>query len=234
MCASSNDPQHANMTLFVSGVSGQGNGWSMTPSNAGESLAAFAIRRCIKPTWLNDADNFSAPDTTHEAYPQFSLDAAVYALFHNSNLTSSIVADYDGKTWDVRNEFFPLTRAEVKKLDKKYGLPMVLMQDSIKAPAFKTGAEPWATQWLVANTASLSPLAKEVVTQGLDIFRMSFDGRLKALPKFQLLRYDAGWWQILNGMDLKKTDEYIEFRKAFKSLELDLREKVYILGCLPR
>ena len=61
--ASNNDLQHSSIeTLITSSIytGGNGGGIYLTESNLWQAAIVFSVRRLIKPTWLNDRDQFPA------------------------------------------------------------------------------------------------------------------------------------------------------------------------------
>jgi hypothetical protein len=62
--ASNNDLQHAGQeTLITSSIytGGNGGGLYITPENILDVAVVYSVRRIIKPTWLNDRDQFQIP-----------------------------------------------------------------------------------------------------------------------------------------------------------------------------
>ena len=117
MLCKGNDLQNAGTqtALFSSGYCSAG-GFFVTRQNLGQAAVIFAVRRLIKPTWLNDRDQFLQPS---DPLPrEFLSDCLVYMLFHNSNLTAG--ADglrWGGKKWALVNHFIPFTEKEVNASD---------------------------------------------------------------------------------------------------------------------
>ncbi len=112
MRASSNDLQQANDTsIFSSGYSG-GHGFYVNKQNLWQAAIVFAVRRLIKPTWINDRDQFLWP--TGELTEEFKADCLIWTLFNGSNLTASADdLEWNGRKWSIVNYFIPFTEAEV-------------------------------------------------------------------------------------------------------------------------
>ena len=127
-----NDVQNsAQKVALPSGPSSDGNGWSITSDNIGASLVCFAARKLIKATWLNNRDEFEQPDTASDEYMQFAADAAVWALFHGLNQTSSLgKVTYENATYDVPNHFFWI---DPKDMVDWAGLPAPIFRQCEKA-----------------------------------------------------------------------------------------------------
>ncbi|MEZ5670925.1 MAG: hypothetical protein R3E08_00490 [Thiotrichaceae bacterium] len=88
--ASNNDLQHAGQeTCITSSIftGGNGGGTYITPENLWQAAVIFSVRRLIKPTWINDRDQFLQP--TGELTDEFKRDCLIWMLFNGSNLTAS-------------------------------------------------------------------------------------------------------------------------------------------------
>ena len=229
----SNDVQHCEdgVSLFSS-VYGHGHGWSVVPDNFHKSMVVMAVRRLVKDTWLNHNDEFNQPDEKHKDFIQFALDAVIYALFNCKNHSSSLEEiKYKGKTYDIRNEFFFLTRAEMAKAK---GIPQSTYNKFIK------DQERFVATWIQGKL--FSPDAAEVLRLGKEMVLTSALHRNNANVKFQLDRWDAGWAQVRQGLFGKvttfvKTPEMIkaqaDFEEAYAVLKARLRPMIYTLGFLP-
>lgn len=113
--ASNNDLQHSAIeTLITSSIytGGNGGGIYMTTDNIWQAAIVFSVRRLIKPTWLNDRDQFLQP--SQPLSDEFKSDCLVWMLFNGSNLTAG--ADglhWNERDWSLVNHFIPFTEAEV-------------------------------------------------------------------------------------------------------------------------
>lgn len=108
-----NDIQHANQqTVIFSSPYGGGNGFYITPENLWQSAIVFSVRRLIKPTWINDRDQFLQP--TEPLTDEFKNDCLIWMLFNGSNLTASANdLEWNDKKWSIVNHFIPFTEEEV-------------------------------------------------------------------------------------------------------------------------
>jgi hypothetical protein len=232
----SNDVQHSTSSVFLtSGPNPHTGSWSVTPDNFHDSLVCFAARKLVTPTWLNDRDEFSVPDTAHADYTGFAADAIVWSLFHGSNQTSSLGnVSYKGQTYDIPNGFFWMTPEEMLAID---GLPRPIWQQC------RTAQPRFVSRWLGERAEAFSPDAQEVLALGKELVRVSAPYRVHALPKFQLDRWDAGWYQLRMGLFGKKDvpfqqpaamlDAMARFQVAHRALGDRLRPMIYTLGFLP-
>ncbi|MBO5439000.1 MAG: hypothetical protein J6A23_15180, partial [Thermoguttaceae bacterium] len=108
----SNDFQHATDTaLFSTGYSG-GHGLYVNAENLWKVAIVFTVRRIIKPTWLNDRDQFLQP--SEELTEEFKNDCLIWMLFNGSNLTASADdLEWNGRKWSIVDHFIPYTESEV-------------------------------------------------------------------------------------------------------------------------
>ena len=84
MYCNSNDLQHASQqTALFSSVYNGGNGFYVTVDNLWQIAIVFSVRRLIKPTWLNDRDQFLQP--TQPLTDAFKTDCLIWMLFNGSN-----------------------------------------------------------------------------------------------------------------------------------------------------
>lgn len=235
----SNDVQQsAAGVLITSGVYSHGLGWSVTPDNFLESMVVMACRKLVKPTWLNNRDEFNIPLLDHPAYPQFALDCVIFALFNGANYSSSLdPVEYTDKkgvtrTFELRNQFCWI---DPKTFDKIQGMPPKTVTAALKA---KT---PFVVDWM--KDKQFSPDAQAVLDAATEMFIAGASKRNSADHKYQLHRWDAGWYQVrfgLYGPEIKfqKTPamEKAEgkFKAAYTAFSDRMRELMYVLDVLPR
>jgi hypothetical protein len=233
----SNDVQHSGGGSYTtSGPNHHGHGWSITPTNFHDSMVCYAARKLVIPTWLNNRDEFSVPDLTHPDYEQFALDAIVWSLFHGSNQTSSLGnISYKGQVYDIPNHFFWMTPEEMSNID---GLPRPIWQQC------RTAKPRFVASWLKEHEDDLCEDAQKVLRLGKELVRLSAPHRMDALPKFQLDRWDSGFYQIRMGLYGSKDvpfklnpgvmDLMEQFKVQHKALSDRLRPGIYDLGFLPK
>ncbi len=229
LTAVSNDPYNQNFTFVTSGPRTGGNGWSITPSNFEQSLLVMAIRLLPKHTWLNHYDQFNVPDEQHASYAQFRLDAIVWALFHGKNNASSLhPVSYKGVSYDIENQFFWTDPALMNAVKDK---PLPIIQQ------LKTAKMRFVTTWLNDNLAQCSPGAQALAQDANLLVLDSLADRKNARAKWQLDRWDAGWYQLRMWIkeDAKQWEAQLKkITNLHKVLGDKLRPLVYELGCLPQ
>jgi hypothetical protein len=214
-----NDFQNAGtMTAIFSSVHsiGHAGGYFVTKDNLWQAAVVFSVRRLIRPTWLNDRDQFLQP--TEKLTPRFKSDCLIWMLFNGSNLTASADGlEWNDKKWSIVNHFIPFTEAQV---NAKGRFESSFMVDYLK-------------------DITLSKEARAVMDAGLDIWRAYFAGDFerKIRTEFKLNRPDVGWYQIRKALEAASTDtanpfDFSTFKNAYDALSEKLRPMVYELGFL--
>ncbi|PUE61485.1 hypothetical protein B9Z45_06115 [Limnohabitans sp. 2KL-17] len=218
LLSNSNDLQHAGtLTALFSSVCSQGNGFHITPANLEKATVIFAARRLIKPTWLNDRDQFLQP--TEPLTDEFKTDCLLWMLFNGSNLTASANdLEWNGKKWSIVNHFIPFTEAEVNAPDRFESDFMV--------------------QYLADKT--LSEEATAVLDAGRSLWTTYFahtDVRT-VRDQYKLNRADVGWYQVRNALGERNKSgdtapvNFSPFEVAYQALTHKLRPQVFSLGFL--
>lgn len=214
-CAGNDFQNAVAKTFLLSSGYSSARGFFVTPANLWQSAIVFAVRLLIKPTWLNDRDQFLQP--SQPLSDEFKSDCLVWMLFNGSNLTAG--ADglrWNDRDWSLTNHFIPFTEAEV-------------------------GAKArFESDFMVRYMAGMafSPEAQAVLDEGRKLFQRfhatSFPNKVR--QEYKLNRADAGWYQVRRALeaygDLELTD-FDPFKAAYAALTEKLRPLVYDLGFLP-
>jgi hypothetical protein len=212
-----NDIQQANKTALFSSVFSAGNGYYVTPDNLWQASIIFAVRRLIKPTWINDRDQFLQP--TLELPQEFKNDCLIWMLFNGSNLTASANdLEWDNKKWTIVNHFIPFS------------------EDEVDAP--ERFESDFMVQYL--SDKKLSIEATEVLNAGRELWKeyFSYIDERSVRDELKLNRSDVGWYQIRNALDKRnKSDSatpvsFEAFKLSYDELSNKLRPLVYEYGFL--
>ena len=218
MYCNSNDLQNAaTQTAITSSVFSTGNGFYLTPENIWQAAIIFSVRRLIKPTWLNDRDQFLQP--TEPLSDELKHDCLIWMLFNGSNLTASADnLEWNGNTWCIVNHFIPFTETEVNAPDRFESDFMV--------------------QYL--KKKKLSTEAKAVLAAGKLCWQAYFSETdpYTVRQELKLNRPDVGWYQIRNALKKRNASSdslpfsFEPFEHAYASLTEKLQPKVFELGFL--
>ena len=216
-CAGNDLQQASKLTMILSSGFGSGRGFFVTSENLWKASVIFSVRRLIKPTWLNDRDQFLQPASP--LTDEFKTDCLIWMLFNGSNLTASANdLEWNGKKWSLVNHFIPFTEAEV-------GAPDRFESD-------------FMVQYLADK--NLSAEAQAVLDAGRMLWKTYFshtDVRT-VRDEFKLNRADVGWYQIRNALKTRNISgdtapvNFTPFEQAYQVLTDKLRPQVFSLGFL--
>ena len=210
-----NDLQHAATTGLLSSGYGNAGAFYVTPENLWQAAVIFAVRRLIKPTWLNDRDQFLQP--SQPLTDEFKSDCLVWMLFNGSNLTAG--ADgllWNEREWSLVNHFIPFTEAQVNAGGR------------------------FESDFMVRHMAGMafSPEAAAVLDEGRKLWTRFHATQFprKIRDEYKLGRADAGWYQIRRALEAfgeTELTDFDPFKAAYATLGAKLRPMVYELGFLP-
>jgi hypothetical protein len=195
------------------------------------TFTLFTARKSIKPDWINQKDEYMAPNESHSLWEQFQYDSLVYSLFNTSSNQSSLrQIKYKEKLWDIKNEFFWMSKEQMMELsEKKYF-------DDIYRDA-RSSDERYVYTLLHKEGLyeKLSPDAKEVLDMATQLVKKTFDMREilhNEHPEYHLNTWDTGWYQIKLILKQFYADDLKIFTKKYKEFEDRMRPLVYELGFL--
>ena len=222
------------ITLLSSGFSDKGaGGISIKSDNFNECISVFAARRCMTGEYASHTnwyDEYIAPTQeilNSSDYKQWNSDAIIYSLFNTkSNQSSLRQITYKDKLWDIKNEFFFMSKDEMIQLAEENYFDILENDARLDNDRYV---------YTLLKDINLSPDAKEVLEKSKELVRKSFKAR-KILsenkPEYHLHAWDAGWYQTkLVLKDFYKND-LDEFSKLYKKFENRMREGVYKFGFL--
>ena len=236
----SNNLMQQNVVFLASSVIGANGNKAITPTNFEKVMALFAARKMVASTWINQKDEYLAPNEQHSDYQQFATDSLVYALFNNaSNQSSMRQVTYKNKKHDIKNEFFWMSKSRMQELAEKHDY------DELYRDTKNSGNDRYVHNMLFVKSGSLmqandvysklSPDAKRVLDMATELVEKSFGMRQvvsQQHPEYHLDCWDAGYAQLkLVWKDYHKM-EFKAFRDAYKAFENRMRPLVYTLGFL--
>jgi hypothetical protein len=214
---SSNDVQSIRTTAIVSSGFNSAGAFFVNAENLWQAAIIFTVRRVIKPTWINDRDQFLQP--TEPISEEFKTDCLIWMLFNGSNLTASAnELQWNGKQWSIVNYFIPYTETEVNAPERFESDFMV--------------------QYLAGKV--ISNEAQQVLNEGKKLWQAYFahtDVRT-VRDELKLNRADVGWYQIRKALQARNSSgdfppvSFKTFEGAYKALTEKLQPQVYDLGFL--
>ena len=214
------------VSLFSTGFSGQ-HGVKICKENFEKTCALFSTRKLIEKNWINSKDEYLEPNESHPKFQEFTNDSIVFSLFNGASNQSSLRnVNYHDKLWDIKNEFFWMSKSEIESLALKYN------NDDCFNDAHSSNDRFVYTK---LQDISLSPEAQAVLDKANDIVRKTFKYRTqfnKEHSEYQINNWDCGFYQIK-----KLCKEYMpellkEFKEVYKVLADKMRPMVYTLGFL--
>lgn len=215
------------VALFTANCSHPSGKWSITKENLKRVTATFAARKLTLLRWYNDKDVFVKPNVDHPKYKEFENDSLVYSLFHtNSNQSSLRNVEYNGKKWDIKNEFFFFSRKEMENLSLKTGNQTCLKDLEGDTERY---------MYEVLEGTELSPEAREVLEKARELVRKTFRYRQEfdaKHPEYQINNWDCGWHQLKALFAEYDPEGYKDFDESVKRLWVKMRPMVHELGFL--
>jgi len=213
-----NDLQHAEQqTIIYSSVYGGGNGFYINSENLWKAAIIFTVRRLIKPTWLNDRDQFLQP--TSNLPVEFINDCLIWMLFNRCQRTASANdLTWNGRKWNIVSHFIPFTEVEVGATNRFESDFMV--------------------QYMSGKTFSLE--SNEVLSTGKKLWQSYFNhtDTRSVRDEFRLERPDVGWYQVRKALQSRNmigdfpTTDFRPFENAYKILTDKLQPQVFEFGFL--
>ena len=207
------------------------HGLPVLKENFTRCTALFTARKLIDGNWINDKDEYLAPNEDHPDYKRFESDSIVYSLFHNSsNQTSMRKITYKGKLYDIPNEFFWMPRDRMTQLANENNNAF-MFNDA------RTSKERYV--YILLNNPEISSLLSPTAKQLLDMATAMMEKTVKYRPLFEsdhpnhhIHTWDAGYYQLKDLWKEYLPEEFKRFRDLFKSFGNELRPLVYELGFL--
>lgn len=194
--------------------------------------SSFTARALISgeyATWINGHDEYMIPNTEHPLYGQWQNDCVIYSLFNNkSNQSSLRNIDYNGKSWDIFNELFWISRQDIYDWAIQVNNQAVI--DDVLANA---KSERFVYEKL--KTIKLSDDAKLILDYATALVKDTMQYReefARKHPEYHINTWDAGWYQIKAVIKEYKPDELKTFNDLYKQFEDRMRPLVYELGFL--
>lgn len=226
----SNNLMQQNVIFLASSVISANGNKAITPDNFYQAVSLFAARKIVTQNWINDKNEYLAPDVENENYLQFCFDSVVYSLFNNSSQQSSLRnIDYDDKHWNIKNEFFWMSNHDISNIsnEKNYSN---LFNDA------RTDSDRYLNKIIFGENGiyeKLSSDAKLVLDRATELVKKSMEIReMFANEENHLDSWDAGYAQLKLLWKQHYPEEFKDFRELYKKLEDRMRPLVYELGFL--
>jgi len=231
MLTSNNVDKNAQAVAIFSGLAKIGGSRivSIEKDNFERIVAMFAARRLIIPNWMNWTDEYLAPNESHPNYKEFVNDSVIFSLFESKSQQSSLRnIDYKDKSWEIKNEFFWISREEIMNLADENDNEECY-EDAMNSK------ERFVYEYL--QNITLSPEAQAVLDAANNLVRETFKYRNDyniERPDYQINNWDCGYYQQKGLWNLYMKDDFDQFRDLYNNLANKMRPMVYELGFLKK
>lgn len=210
------------------------SGFSVTPRNFDRVCVAFTARNVIPNMWMNNKDEFIAPDDykyeLKDMWEEFKADSVIYSLFNTSSNQSSLRnVEWMGGRYDINNEFFPFMSTSILAMANVCGYDEMLETYN--------GEERFTAKYIEENNL-IDKISNEAnlvwndfvyfVIEGIE-YRIEFG---KRYPEYQIWNWDCGYYQQKRMFEEMNPERFKKFRKRYRDLGMKLKGQVYGLGLL--
>lgn len=209
--------------------SSRGMGFGINLDNFIRSVSGFVSEMLVSQSWINDSEMFCKPNTEDSRFNEFANDSIIFSLFSKKSHQSSLRnVEYENKKWQIKNEFFWMSRDEIMDLADKNS------NDECYDDAV-TSKDRFVYNYL--KSIKLSAEAQAVLDAANKLVRDSFKWR-EAFnidnPNYQINNWDCGYYQLKALWKDYMPNEFAEFKKILKVLANKMRPMVYELGFLKK
>lgn len=215
------------VALFTSCDSSNANGISITKENYDRIMTIFSARKLVESTWINNKDNYLQPNENDKKWEEFKTDSYIYSLFHSASNQSSLRnLFYEEKNWDIKNEFFFMSKQEIMDLADKSNYDYTYNDAKVSEERYV---------YTLLEKTQLSAEAKAVLENAKELIRKTFEYREifnQQYPEYQIMNWDCGWYQIKGIIREYFTEDLNHFSELFKMLSDKMEPMVYELGFL--
>ena len=200
---------------------------SIIPLNFEKCVSLFSGRKLVESNWINSQDEYLAPNTENEKWQGFVNDSIVFSLFSNHSQQSSLrQVEYKDKLWDIKNEFFFMSKNDIMSLASENGYDFTFNDANVSNERYV---------YTKLQGIELSTEAKAVLDLAIELTKASFKYRGlfdEEHSEYQIMNWDCGWYQIKGMLKEYMPNELKEFNEVFKALADKMRPMVYELGFL--
>ena len=224
---SNNVDMNAMFVAMFSGAHSRSHGYVVNKDNFTRCTSLFAARKLVEKTWVNSKDEYMKPNTDHEKWQEFENDSIVYSLFNTSSNQSSLrQVEYKGKKWDIKNEFFWMSREEMMLLANENGNDVCYQDANVSTDRYV---------YNLLQNITLSKEAQLVLDKACELVRKTFKYRMmfdEDNENYQINNWDASYYQMKPLWKEYTKDDFEEFKSLYKKLGDKMRPMVYELGFL--
>ena len=218
------DFQHTNSVFILSAPYANAGAFSVIPENFGKAMVLHAVKKMPKATWTNDRDAFYAPNV--ELPDEFLDDCVMWSAFADSNYAVSLRnIQYQGKTWQIANNMYPLLLEDVRRWPCGHG--------DIAAQIGAANEDRFLAKWL--SSRKLSPEARAVIFAAEKLYAKFYAEICNtSWMDWKIETWDVGIYQIRQALKAAgiATDEISALKEAHDNLRAKLLPQIYDYGFL--
>ena len=226
-CHSNGISKNAQGVGLFSSAYTQPNNIGLNADNFTRCTSLFSARKLIEGNWINDKDEYMKPNTEHEKWSEFESDSVICSIFNTSSNQSSLrKIEYKGKVYDIKNEFFWMSKSDIMRLAEDNS-------NDFSYDDARTSDERFVYTWLQSHKLSIE--AQVVLDKAIEMVKKSFKYRelfAEDNPNYQISNWDAGFYQLKALWKQYLPDDFSEFKELYKALADKMRPMVYELGFL--
>lgn len=224
---SNNVDKNTQEVALFSTMFSDAHGITLFKDNFTKCTALFSARKLIEKNWVNSKDEYLAPNTEHPLWQEFENNSIVYSLFNTSSNQSSLrQIEYKGKLWDIKNEFFWMSRKEMMSLANENGNDVCYQDANVSTDRYV---------YNLLQNITLSKEAQLVLDKACELVRKTFKYRMmfdEDNENYQINNWDASYYQMKPLWKEYAKDDFEEFKSLYKKLADKMRPMVYELGFL--
>lgn len=196
---------------------------TIIPENFPQIMVAFTGRNLYRANWINQKDEFSAPDVNHKSYKVFEVLSVVHSIFSiKNNIISYRNLKENGKSYYGDNPWFFMSNESIQKLANNSN------NNEAYNDSISNAGERFVYEYLKENKQFLTEQAKELIILAKNIIEKTFPFRndfdLDNNEDKFLNTWDASWTQIRLLAKAYDESSLIAFNKKFKEFEFNLLE----------
>ena len=202
---------------------------SIIQQNFNKVVALFSARKLVESNWTNSQDEYLAPNEEHPQYQEFVNDSIVLSLFNSHSQQSSLrQIEYKGKLWDIKNEFFWMSKNEMMALANENGNDHCYNDARVSSERYV---------YTLLQGITLSEEAKAVLDKACELVRKTFKYRMmfdEDNENYQINNWDASFYQLKALWKEYAKEDFEEFKELYKKLSDKMLPMVYELGFLKK
>lgn len=199
------------------------------PENFVESMVVLTARNIYKSNWINQKNEFSAPNENHIKYKQFEVLSVIYSIFSSrNNIISYRALSVNGEEYNNLNEWFFMSNSEIKNLANEHN-NVETYNDAISF-----SGERFVYNYLKENKKYISHEGQKIIVLASKIVRETFrfrnDFHYDGNENKFINTWDASWAQVKLVANTFAKSSMTEFNEYFKLFEVQLIEMADEIG----